>query len=439
MPSFPRRLLILGIAALAVRMLYIFVIAPEPVGVGGDASYYHTAANLIAHGVFYDRQILGHTYPTALHPPLFSILLSPVALLGGVHLLPQRIVGCLVGCCSVVLIAVLGRRVAGERAGTIAGALAVLYPPFVTADGSIQSEPLYVLLLVVALLAAWQLARAPSVKAALALGVVVGLAALTRTEGVFLIALLAWPAAWGATNGRAVRLLAATAACVAVLAPWVIRNAIVFHKLELSANYVTVISAANCRDTYYGKDIGWWSLKCLAHARTTYQFHIGDASPTPGLRYIERHPARAVLVAAARVARTFSFYQPLRIGNMEPRRRWFDALGLILYYPMLILAVIGAIRLRTRRWLLLAPVWSVLIVAATGWGNARFRIGADVSIVVLAAVALVQTSALQARFPREKPSGAAPSSSGTLDSGSTLRAILCPAAVGCRSQSACWQ
>ncbi|MDQ6820332.1 MAG: glycosyltransferase family 39 protein [Actinomycetota bacterium] len=388
MPSFPRRLLILGSAALAVRMLYIFVIAHEPVGVGGDASFYHSAANLIAHGVFYERSIEGHTYQTALHPPLFSILLSPVALLGGVHLLPQRIAGCLVGCCSVVLIAVLGRRVASERAGTIAGAVAVVYPPFVTADGSIQSEPLYVLLLVIALLLAWRLASAPSLKVALALGAVVGLAALTRTEGVFLLALLAWPAVWGATQGRIVRLLGTTAACAVVLAPWVIRNAIVFHKLELSANYVTVIPAANCRDTYYGNDIGWWSLDCLAHARTEYQFHVGDASPSPGLRYIRRHPARALLVAAVRVARTFSLYQPLRIGNMEPRRRWFDALGLVLYYPLLVLAVLGAIRLPTRRWLLLAPVWSALIVAATGWGNARFRIGADVSIVVLAAVAL---------------------------------------------------
>jgi 4-amino-4-deoxy-L-arabinose transferase-like glycosyltransferase len=396
-PSFPRRLLILGIAALAVRMLYIFVIAREPIGVGGDASFYHSVANLIAHGVFYDRRILGHNYPTALHPPLFSLVLSPVALLGGVHLLPQRIAGCLIGCCSVVLIALLGRRVSGERAGTLAGAVAVVYPPFVTADGSLQSEPLYVLLLVVVLLLAWRLACAPSFTAALALGAVIGLLALTRTEGVFLLALLAWPAAWGMAQGRAMRLLATTVACAVVLAPWVIRNAIVFHKLELSANYVTVIPAANCRDTYYGRDIGWWSLDCLAHARTAYQFHIGDASPTPGLRYIERHPARAVLVAAARVARTFSFYQPLRIGNMEPRRRWFDALGLVLYYPLLILAVIGAARLRTRRWLLLAPVWSVLLVAATGWGNARFRIGADVSIVVLAAVALAGAPLLRAR------------------------------------------
>jgi hypothetical protein len=59
-----------------------------------------------------------------------------------------------------------------------------------------------------------------------------------------------------------------------------------------------------------------------------------------------------------------------------------------MYFPLLILAAIGLHRVRRRRWLLLAPVWTTLLVSAPGWGNSRFRIGADVAIVVLAAVAL---------------------------------------------------
>jgi 4-amino-4-deoxy-L-arabinose transferase-like glycosyltransferase len=384
---FGTRIGLIAAVALVLRLLYVFVIAPDPVGVGGDASFYHSAANLIADGHFYYRRIFGHAYPTALHPPLYPLLLSVVSLLGGVHVLPHRLVGIVVGTGSVALLGVLGKRVDGERAGLLAASIAAVYPPFVTADGSVMSEPLYVLILVVALLLALRLHATPSVKLAVALGAVIGLGILTRTEALFLLAFLAWPLR------RHARLLALTVlATVVVISPWVIRNAVVFHKLELAANYSTVASAANCHDTYYGHDIGWWSLDCLARARTRRQLLIGDASPQPGLRYARTHPARAALVAAVRVLRTFSFYQPLRIGNHEPRRRWLDALGLAIYYPLLVLAAIGLLRLPGRRWLLLAPVWTVIIVSVTGWGNSRFRIGADVALVVLAAVALSSVS-----------------------------------------------
>jgi Dolichyl-phosphate-mannose-protein mannosyltransferase len=381
-----RQLALLGTVALGVRLLYILVIARDPVGVGGDASFYHSAANQLANGHFFYREIFRHAYPTALHPPLFSIVLSPVALLGGVHVLAQRVVGCVIGSISVVLIALLAARFGGRRAGALAGGLAAVYPPFVTADGSLMSEPLYVLIVVVAMLLAM---RGPSTAGrAASLGAVIGLGVLTRTEAALLLVLLAWPASWTPAAGRVRRILMATLACALVVAPWVVRNEIVFHRLELASNYDTVIAGANCRQTYYGHDIGWWSLDCVSRSRSHHQLLIGDASTSGGFHYARRHAARAVLVAAVRTLRTFSFYQPTRIGNNEPRRRWLDVAGLVLYYPLLAGAVWGLTLLRERRWLLLAPVISALIVSATGWGNARFRVAADASLIVLAAVAL---------------------------------------------------
>ncbi len=260
-----------------------------------------------------------------------------------------------------------------------------------------MSEPLYVFLLLVALLLASQLVQRPTVRRAGALGAVIGLGVLTRTEALFLLPFLAWPAVW---KGGIRPLLAVTAAAALVVSPWVIRNEVVFHKLELAANYDTVIPAANCHDTYYGNDIGWWSLNCLAHARTHHQLLTGDANPSPGFKYAEAHPARAALVAGVRLLRTFSFWQPLRIGNHEPRRQWFDALGLVIYYPLLVLAAIGLYRWPARRWLLLAPVWTAAIVGATGWGNSRFRIGADVAIVVFGAYAIARASEARGRRAR---------------------------------------
>jgi 4-amino-4-deoxy-L-arabinose transferase-like glycosyltransferase len=392
------RLALLGLAAFAIRLVYILVIARAPIGVGGDAGFYHSAANLIAHGHFYDREIFGHAYKTAEHPPLFSLVLSVSSVFGGDSLLAHRIVSIAIGSCSVVLIALLGRRTGGDTVGWVAGAIAAIYPPLITADGLVMSEPLFVLLVTAALLVALSLIDRPTVLGSASLGAVVGLAILTRGEGVLLLPLLAWPAAFARGtrgtrgSGRGTRLLATTAAAVLVVSPWVIRNAIVFHRFILAADSSTVIAGANCHDTYYDHDIGWWSNACLERARTRTQLLEGDASTSAAISFARHHVTRLPLVAAVRTLRTFNLFQPLRQGNREPRRKWVDIVGLALYFPLLVLAVLGAITLSARRWIVLAPVWMVLIVSITGWGIGRFRVAADVSIIVLAAYWLVVRS-----------------------------------------------
>jgi 4-amino-4-deoxy-L-arabinose transferase-like glycosyltransferase len=391
-PTFAAWLIAIGIGALAIRLLYILAIARAPVGVGGDAGFYHSSANLIAHGHFYYREIVGQVSKTAQHPPLFSLVLSVSSLFGGDTLLAHRIVGCLLGSCSVVLIGVLSRRVGGERAGLLAAATAALYPPLITADGLVMSEPLFVLLSTASLLIALGVNSSPTIKAAAALGIVTGLAILTRGEGVLLLPLLAWPAAYARrahVSGAMVRLAAVTAAAALVVAPWVIRNAIVFDRAILAADSNTVIAGANCHDTYYGHDLGWWSVDCMTRARTPAQTLQGDASTSAAIRFARDHVTRVPLVAAVRVLRTFDLFQPLRQGNREPRRRWVDIAGLVFFYPLLLLAIVGALRLKTDRWLLLAPVWMAVIVSILGWGIGRFRVAADASLIALAAFALL--------------------------------------------------
>jgi len=389
------RLWAIAIAALGVRLLYMFVIAKAPVGVGGDAGFYQSAASQIAHGHFYYRVIFGHAYKTAEHPPLYPLVLSVGSLLGGDSLQAHRILSCVIGAFAVLLIGYLARTLGGPRAGVVAAAIAALYPPFVTADALVMSEPLFTLTVAAALLVAIRLRRRPTRLGAVALGVTIGLAALTRAEGLLLIPLLGWPASQPRVRGGGWRLILITAAAAVAIVPWTVRNAVVFHRLLFAADANTLVAGANCHDTYYGHDIGWWSLDCLAHGRTLAQLHVGDASAGPALDYAGDHVGRLALVIPVRVLRAFDLFQPLRQGNRELRRKWVDVVGLVFYFPLLVLAVIGllrvgALRAAGARWVLLAPVLMVVIASALGWGIGRFRIGADVSIVVLAAMLLAR-------------------------------------------------
>jgi asparagine N-glycosylation enzyme membrane subunit Stt3 len=95
------------------------------------------------------------------------------------------------------------------------------------------------------------------------------------------------------------------------------------------------------------------------------------------------------LVAAARVARTWGLWAPFAVP--EGRRAWVQRLGAAIYYVLIPLAVYGLILLRRRKvpvWILLAPFVTVTLTALLAYGQIRFRHSAELSLVVLAAVAL---------------------------------------------------
>src|SRR3954466_8754108 len=115
-PRFPRWLAAIAAGGLAVRLVYVLVFTPHLRGLG-DATYYHELANRIADGAgFVDP---GNGTPTALHPPLFPLLLAPFAKLGLDSYQAQRVVVCMLGTATIVVVGLVGRRLAGGRAGLI--------------------------------------------------------------------------------------------------------------------------------------------------------------------------------------------------------------------------------------------------------------------------------------------------------------------------------
>src|SRR4051794_29520618 len=138
----------------------------------------------------------------------------------------------------------------------------------IAVDGALMSETLYGPLIAGVLLAAYAVHDRARLWAAALLGALIGLAALTRSEALLFVPLLAWPVAWRAgADGRARLAVAAvaTVACVLVVAPWTIRNAVQFDAfVPISTNDATVLAGANCPLTYHGVDLGGWNIKCIS-------------------------------------------------------------------------------------------------------------------------------------------------------------------------------
>ncbi len=309
----------------------------------------------------------------------------------------------LLGTALVVLIGLLGRLVAGARAGLIAAGVASIYPNLWVNDGLVMSETVAGVAVVAALLAAYGFARAPSARAAVLLGACCGVAALARAEVALFVPLLAVPVIMLARErdlrGRLILVVAAVAASGVVVGPWIVYNNVRFdERTTISTNDGIALAGSNCERVYYGGGLGLTSLDppCIDSPHPP-----GDQSVVAGIyreraiEYARDHLRRVPVVVAARVGRTWGLYRPadmLTYNLGEGRERWVSALGMWTYYPLLALASVGAVHLARRRfatvWPLLVPALVVTIGVAVTYGQTRFRAAAEPSIVVLAAVAL---------------------------------------------------
>lgn len=195
-----------------------------------DARAYLFAANALAR--------TGH-YPLRTDAYLFRPPGYPVFLVGATLGRPDRVAAAkvanaLLGAAGALWLAALSARLFRRRGLAIAtGMAAALHPGFVLLATDVQSEPLFILLLLGAghlLLAA---VDRPSSNLALLAGASLALAALTRPSALLLAVLLLAPLADRRSPRRVRGHLAGAALLgfVLTLAPWTLRNAVVFREL----------------------------------------------------------------------------------------------------------------------------------------------------------------------------------------------------------------
>jgi 4-amino-4-deoxy-L-arabinose transferase-like glycosyltransferase len=400
--SFGGRLAAILAGAFVVRLVYTIAGPGNAYSEGplGDFFFFHTIANLLADGqgfiAPYTLEELGRVEPTAEHPPLWPLVLGAASEVGGNGLLSHRLVGVPFGVATVGLLGLIGRRLGGEKAGLIVAAIAACHPLLIGADGSLMSETLYGMFVAAALLLTLRLIDGPALRTAAALGIAIGLGALTRGEALALLPLLVAPAAWVAGKGTRERLAiggVALAAAALVVSPWTIRNWTTFDRPVLvSTNDSTVLTGANCDATYRGRDLGWWRVDCRSPIRERNEAEQAAIWRDEGIEYAREHAGRLPVVIPVRVLRTWGVYQPRRmIREAEGRDRTIETLGTLVYFLLLVPAVLGAILLRRRGaplWVLLVPPAVVTIVTVLGYGYPRFRHSADLVIVVLAGLAI---------------------------------------------------
>lgn len=386
------------VLALALRVFYALRYAPDLSW--GDGQTYHWLANLLAdgHGFIGAHQymLLGKTQPTAEHPPLYPLLLAGFSKLGLTTWTAHRLVSCALGGAMVVAIGFLGRRVGGEPAGLLAAAIAAVSPLLIVPQGMVGSEALYALLVALTLLAAYRLLDEPSARRAGVLGAAIGLSALTRGEALLLLPLLALPVALKAGGRRWRNLALACVTALVVIAPWTVRSSAVFDRPVYANTSGGLIGGSNCAITYH-ELVGLWTPACYpSPLPDTDEASQSALLRRRGLTYAGDHLSRVPTVVLIRVLRVWGLYRPDQTATFERavhgRHLRIQRLGVRVHYVLLALTIVGLIALRRRGAplaVLLAPVVLATVTAAVGHGSTQYRIAAEVSMAILAAVGLV--------------------------------------------------
>jgi hypothetical protein len=399
------------VVALAVRVGTV-IATPHYVPRHDDRDYDRLACWVSTHGVPPDR---GPPFPgpgscaepgrvgrlTAYRPPLWPLALGGTYAVADAFGLGRwtagRVLQALIGTLVVALSGAVAARLWGVTAGLLTLALAAVFLPLVLDGATLISEPLFAALEIGAVLAALEQRRHPErVRWALAAGALVGLAALTRSNGV----LLAIPLVVAiAARPRAVACFAAAA--ILVVAPWTIRNAEVLGAFVpvSTESGPTLLGTYNATARDPPGCVGCWILLSATleeqglarHLRSLPEVQRDRESRTRAVRFALHHPGYVATVVWENSLRL------LELGGASRTR--FTAttidvppgaavVGAWELWLVLALAVVGVFRRVPHALLgLIAFLWltTVLVQSETP----RFRAEIDPFLLMLAALGLI--------------------------------------------------
>ena len=424
--TFNGRLAAITCLGLLIRLAYLILIAADN-PLSGDAVGYHLAANVFGDGLSFPEPYryyfgaldviplatgdlvvetpIGHIEPSAGHPPVWTMLLGTLSFLGFTSVAQQQVVSVLLGAPAIVLMGLLGREVRSERTGLLAATASAGYAFIWVNDGLMMAETAAIAMATATMLVAVRFWKEPSRRAAVILGIVGGLAALTRAELVLYLPLVAAVVLVRSALPWRERILRYTCCGVAALAicmPWFARNIATYDAPVFLSNGIgTVLVQANCDATYYGSDLGYWQVSCGnpppygPDGQILGEYERDLVVRQRASEYISANRSRLLtVVVPARVGRMWSVYEPigqLRKDVLVDRRSMsVSLLGLAQFVVLVPLAVAGMVIVRRRRGpLLVLAAWIPIatFTAATTFGNTRYRTAAEASLVILAAVA----------------------------------------------------
>jgi len=394
-------LLVLLIAA-AIRVAYLVIYSDLPLWDQLTVdNYYHLHwAETLANG-----HILGDT--TYFRAPLYIFALGFLFSLFGVSLWAARLFGLVIGLASIFCTYRLGRRAFSHRVGLVAAAVQSVTPVILYFESELLLDMLFTLLLQLSLLAVWRWLDKRTAGRLFLVGIVTGLAAITRPTALVWAGLIALVLLFhsSATWARLRRLVVYGLGLVVCISPVFVRNLVVADDPVLIASqgginfYIGNNEVADGVSSRMPEPMGLnWRLKQVTAVaeddigHTLRPGQVSDYWTARAERWIFDHPGAFLKLYLKKLYYSVSDHE---VSNNRDLGRFFAAIPLLRYNPISFailfgFAVLGGLvawpRGGQRVHLMVLLVVSQLLTIALFFFASRFRLPLLPYFIILASV-----------------------------------------------------
>jgi 4-amino-4-deoxy-L-arabinose transferase-like glycosyltransferase len=412
LPRPSRALLLILAVGFLLRLVWAIYAARQPQGLH-DPLLYRFLSDAVAHGH-------GYSYPppfngpgigyaaTAYYPPGYPLLLGAIEWVTVHTFVPEGLTAIVVivnlaaGTAAILFVYGIARRLADERTGLVAAAIVAVWPNLILHTAVSLSETLFIALM---LLSIWLVVRVPREGHAWAkvagAGAALGLATLVRPVSLPLLVAfaLAWLIAgvrWQTTMVRT-GILALT--CVAVLVPWIVRNAVVVRYPVLSTNTGDNLCMSRQPGATGGFVLTSYCNRDVGLVRPESEVRKDKDGRSIALTFVREHPATEMRLWFSRLRIGFeNDADGLRAAESYESdfflpgwaRTTLEVTANVWYAIVSAIAIVSLWWWLRRRnfggWLLFGSVIAVGVIPIVAFfGDARFHVPVDPLLAILAA------------------------------------------------------
>ena len=348
--------------------------------------------------------------PTALRPPLYSLILAPLVVDGRPFPLGVAVLHVALGAATVVVVERLAAAWGLGRAGSLfAAGLLVCDPLLLNQSTLMMSETLAVFMSAASLLALTWWKSAPSSFRALLAGLVLGLAVLCRPTfapwaGLCLATLL-MSAAWRHRLGWAVVGMLGMAVLVA---PWAVRNQIYLGRPVVTTTHGGYTLLLGNNPHFYDfitspRREGRWDARELREGYRAQAYQTASFAESPSLEVqrdrldsrlawatIQQFPGKFAFAATVRLSRLWSPL-PLQRSSSESKARMLMRYATALWYVAVFAAALLGTFVIGRDGIRLPWLWCFGLLATFStvhlfyWCDLRMRAPLMPVVCILAA------------------------------------------------------